>query len=103
MISTSYFNLGWEITRTVKMNVMRPIALSSTRVVKCIVPVIRGNQLSMISMTVAREQRTISQQDISHSLVHMSIDMSSTSKERECFCPGKDDDCRLEYHAADYS
>ena len=103
MISTSYFNLGWEITRTVKMNVMRPIALSSTRVVKCIVPVIKDNQLSMISMAVAREQRTISQQDISNSLVHMSIDMSSTSKERECFCPGKDDDCRLEYHAADYS
>ena len=103
MVSSCYFGLGWQNTRTVKMNVMRPIALSSTRVVKCIVPVIQGNQLSMISMTMAREQRTISQQDISYSLVHMSIDMSSTSKERECFCPGKDDDCRLEYHAADYS
>ena len=103
MVSSCYFGLGWQNTRTVKMNVMRPIALSSTRVVKCIVPVIRGNQLSMIPMTVAREQRTISQQDISHSLVHMSINMSSASKERERFRPGKDDDCCLKYHTTDYS
>ena len=103
MVSSRYFGLGWQNTRTVKMNVMRPIALSRTRVVKCIVPVIQDNQLSMISMTVAREQRTISQQDISHSLVHMSIDISSAPKERECFGPGEDDDRRLEYHAADYS